>query len=167
MLISVAFVSYWWLIKQYLLWLYKETVKSWKIWGRISEYQRAETRGCNIAAEEGAILQIPAECSVFSQINSCQYEGAVPVSSYLGLPDSLNHFPNTAALIVAILLGINGDLDLEHLSSQISNCLFSDVAVAGTASDSPAILAIPISPAWEIMPSSYSIPMQCCAELSH
>lgn len=42
------------------------------MWGRISEYQRAETRRYNTAAEEGAILQIPAECSGFSQINFCQ-----------------------------------------------------------------------------------------------
>lgn len=80
--------------------------------------------------QEGATLQIPADCSVFNQINSRQNEGAVAVLSYLCLPDNLNHFTNRAALIVAILFGINWDLNLEHLSSQISKCL---VSVAGTA----------------------------------
>lgn len=57
--------------------------------------------------QEGATLQIPADCSVFNQINSRQNEGAVAVLSYLCLPDNLNHFTNRAALIVAILFGIN------------------------------------------------------------
>lgn len=78
--------------------------------GKLLEYQRAKTGECKTAA------QIPAGGSVFSHKNSCQYEVAVVVSSYLCLPGSLKHFTDRAVPIVSILLGLNGGLDLTHLT---------------------------------------------------
>lgn len=88
---------------------------SWKMQGRISEFQRTETEGCKTAA------QIQTESSLFSHLNSC-YEGAGAVLSHLCLPDGLEHFTDRAVLMVSIPLGKNGDLDLTQLTSEMFVC---------------------------------------------